>query len=124
MSTQSQRSLPPMEVNRVPSRECESESREHGVNDVHRLDVPLKMAHAKARAGRALKKAIEGRALKEFGLKSLISGVCSGEKVPEYLARIVDDKPARRRLALALLEDDSEVIVTTTVTIPQSKKAG
>ena len=90
------------------------------MNEVHRLeDVPLRQA--KARIGEAVKKATEGRALKEFGPKSLLSEVCSGEKVPDYLARIYQDKPARRRYALALLEDDTDVVVTTTVTIAQKK---
>lgn len=105
-----------MEVNRVLSAEDAADA---AVNKVH--GVPLRMA--KARVGAAVTKAIEGRAQKEFGSKSLISEVCSGEKVPEYLARIVDDKSTRRKLALALLEDDTDVIVTTNISIRQ-RKAG
>lgn len=79
---------------------------------------------AKAKVGAAFERAIGDRPLKEFGHEGLVSAVCSGEKVPEYLARIYQDKGARRRMALALLEDDTDVIVTTTITIPQSRKAG
>lgn len=99
------------EVNRVDGAR---EDRSSLVNKVDRLP-------AKVRAGAALKAAIGDDPLKKYGDKGLLANVTSGEKVPDYLARIVADKPARRRLALALLEDDSDVIVTTTVSIPHGK---
>lgn len=104
-----------MEVNRVHDDDSRAEP---VVNKVHPLppDMPLHMA--KARMGAAVKKAIEGRAQKEFGSKSLISEVCSGEKVPDYLARIYADKRCRRRLARALVADDSGVVRTMVMSFP------
>lgn len=84
------------------------------------LDVELRMA--KAQMGAAFESAIGDTPDKAFGHEGLVSGLKSGEKVPDYLARIARDKGARRRFALALLEDDTDVIVTTTVTIPQAKR--
>lgn len=85
-------------------------------NKVDRLQaVPLDMA--KAKVGAAMKRAMDGRALKEFGEKSFISNVHSGEKVPEYFARVYMDPVARRRFALALLEGDEGVRVNTKTTI-------
>lgn len=105
------------EVNRVQPANGDGNG---AVNEVHRLeDVPLQMA--KADLGRAVGQAIEGRAFKEFGAKSLISGVVSGEKVPEYLARIYLDPAARRRLALALLKDDEAVTMRTVIEIDERK---
>lgn len=87
---------------------------ERAVNKVDRLaDIPLSMA--KARMGEAVSQAIGTRALKEFGDKGLVSHVTSGEKVPEWLARIYQDPETRRRYALALLEDCADVEVETTV---------
>lgn len=98
------------EVNRVESDDSTSED---VVNDVHRrLDVRLEMA--KASLGQAVQKAIGGSPLKAYGTKSLISGICGGSKVPEYLARIYLDPTARRRFAFALLENDEEVALETT----------
>jgi len=116
-----QQALPGVEVKRLHRDEPESERSESAVKKLHRAaDGPLRMA--KAKAGAVVKKAIEGRPLRQFGTESLMSGVCSGEKVPEYLARIVDDKLAKRKMALALLEDDTDVIITTTITFPTRKK--
>lgn len=109
-----QRSLPPMEVDRV-HRDREPQTRV--VNDVHRLDeIPLEMA--RAGVGACVREAIGVEPLKRFGHKGLVHSVCTGEKAPDYLARIYQDRAARRRFALALLNDDSEVIVTTVVTVP------
>lgn len=120
MSRSFQRPLPPMEVDRVHR---EPEAPQEPVNKVHRLldGVPLEMA--KARIGGAVRQAIGDRALKEFGHKGLMHAVCSGEKVPDYLARIAQDDEARRRFAMALLEDDSDVVITTTITIQQKRTA-
>jgi hypothetical protein len=72
---------------------------------------------AKAAMGAAIKHAIGDQPLKEFGDKGLVSNVCSGEKVPDYLARIYQDAGARRRFALALLEDDPGVEIETVIKI-------
>lgn len=109
-----QQPLPPMEVK--PSHRPNGRSEEPSP-----LAVRLKMA--KAKVGAAFERAIGDRPLKEFGHEGLVSAVCSGEKVPDYLARVAEDKQARRRFALALLEDDTDVIVTTTITIPQKVSA-
>lgn len=116
MSEMVQRVLPPMEVNsshREPDRSCEAVKKLH--------DVPLRQA--KAAIGGAVREAIGARPLKEFGHEGLLSEVCSGGKAPEYLARIYLDPQARRRFALALLAEDADVTVTTTVTIPQKKRS-
>lgn len=91
------------------------------VKNVHRLDVSLVIA--KAKVGAAVAAAISDHPLKAFGHEGLLSAVCSGEKVPAYLARIYQDKTSRRHFAVALLEDDTDVVVTTTVTVPHRKKA-
>lgn len=109
-----------MEVNRVHGDEL---PRESVVNKVHRLPDVIPLDMAKARVGGAVRKAIAGQPLKTFGHKALVHGVCTGEKVPDYLGRIYQDKDARRRFGLALLEDDTDVIVTTTVTFPQKRQA-
>lgn len=83
------------------------------VNNVHR-HVDLALEPAKRRTGAAIRRALEGRQVKEFGSRSLISDVCSGEKVPDYLARMVGDRTVCRRLAMALLEDDPDIVVMTT----------
>lgn len=108
-----QQPLPAMEVRTV-------DRPERAVRNLDRLaDVPMKTA--KARVGACVREAIGPRALKEYGDASLVGKVCSGEKVPEYLARIYQDPPARRRLGMALLT--SEDAVTVTVTLPPLKEA-
>lgn len=77
-----------------------SDARDEAVKKLH--DVPFRQA--KADVGAAIRVAIGDRPLKEYGHESLISEVCSGAKVPEYLARICDDVQARRRLGIALLK--------------------
>lgn len=100
--------LPIEEVNSVDDGDLVA------VNKVDRLvDVPLAMA--KAHFGAAVKAAIADAPMKAYGDKGLLSGVTSGEKVPDYLARICQDDNARRRLALALLRDDAGVRVRTVV---------
>jgi hypothetical protein len=101
-----QQSLPPMEVNRVDEAR---EDRTTVVNKVERLLPDVQLAMAKAKVGACVKKAIGPRALKEFGDKGQMSNVVSGEKVPEYLARIYQDEAARRRFARALVEGDQKV---------------
>lgn len=85
------------------------------VNKVDRLP-------SKVKAGAALKAAIGNDPLKKYGDKGMLANVTSGEKVPDYFARIVDDKHAKRRLALALLSDDSDVIVRTVIEFPAARK--
>lgn len=84
-------------------------------------NIPLAMA--KAKVGAVIRAAIGNGPLKAYGHEGLVSGVCSGEKAPDYLARIVADKSAKQRLALALLEDDSDVVVTTHIRIRRRKTA-
>jgi len=103
-----QQSLLGVEGNRVRGAAAQSESPTGGVNKVHRLPDKA-LAMAKMEVGGMVRKAIEGTSLKTYGPKSLISEVCSGEKVPEYLARIIQDSRARRRLGLALLRGDDRV---------------
>ncbi|HYE86523.1 MAG TPA: hypothetical protein VEA16_09225, partial [Vicinamibacterales bacterium] len=65
--------------------------------------------------GAAFTAAIGDQPGKRFGHEGLVSGLKSGEKVPDYLAQIADDPEARRRFALALLEGDEEVQIETVV---------
>lgn len=102
-----QQRLPGVEDNRVVRGREASAPRD---NNVDRLSA-VTMRTAKASMGAAVKDAIGDGALKEFGDKGKLSKVISGEKVPEYLARIYQDVPARRRLGLALLKDDPQVRV-------------
>lgn len=103
--------LPLMEVNRVD--DCRP-AKTRTVNDVDRLKaIPLEMA--KAKVGAAVNHAIGDKPLKLFGDKGLVSKVCTGEKVPEYLAQIYQDTTSRRRFALALLKGDVKVRVRTVV---------
>jgi hypothetical protein len=99
---------------KVNSVHRESAGDAEAVNKVHRLDdVPLEMA--KARIGAAVGAAIGSDPLKAYGHPGLLSEVCSGEKVPDYLGRIYNNRQARRRFALSLLEDDPRVVVETIV---------
>lgn len=104
-----QQALPAMEVQRV-------DRRERTVRKLDRLD-DVTLRTAKARMGACVREAIGPRAFKEFGDESFVGKVCTGEKVPDYLARIVDDDRARRRLGLALLDD-----ATVTVSLPPLPK--
>ena len=89
------------------------------VNKVDRL-AAISLEMAKARLGAAVGQAIGDQPLKAYGDKGLLSKVSTGEKVPDYLARIYQDRGARRRLALALLEDDDHVDIETTVRIKRT----
>lgn len=109
-----QRSLPPMEVKELPRREQRAES---AVKELP--EVPLHMA--KAGMGGAIGEAIEGRPLKAYGHEGLLSEVRTGARVPDYLARIYQDPAARRKLALALLRNDADIVITTTIAIPTRK---
>jgi hypothetical protein len=110
-----QLNLPPAEVKK-PHRDSDDEI--DAVKNLHHVKLQM----AKARIGAAVERAIGDLPLKAFGHEGLVSAVCSGEKVPDYLGRIAQDNDARRRFAMALLEDDSGVVITTTITI-QSKKS-
>ena len=101
-------------ASRRPSVEVKPSHREDdagpaAVKELHRLEIPLRMAKSKVAMGSAVKEAIGDLPLKEFGHEGLVSQVCSGEKVPDYLARIYENPASRRRLALALLEGDRKV---------------
>lgn len=103
--------LPPMEVQRVDGGRTPSE---RTVQQMDRLS-DVRLQALKAKVGAAVKVAIGPRAHKEFGDPSLIGKVCSGEKVPDYLARIYQDCEARRRLARALIQGDDKVRVRTVI---------
>lgn len=83
------------------------------------LDVPLRMA--KVELGAAVTAAIGDAPLKQFGHEGQMSAVCSGEKVPDYLARIYEDDDARLRFAKALLHGDTRVRFTTVIEIDERK---
>lgn len=111
-STEADRAIPGNSV------VCQSVQGDRVVNRVDHLhELPLHMA--KAKLGACVREAIGPRALKEFGDKGLMGNVISGEKAPEYMARIYQDPAARRRLALALLKDDPAVKVRTVIEVDE-----
>jgi hypothetical protein len=109
-----------VEDNRVDRRDAESPS---VVNKVDRLPEKA-IAMAKASVGAALKRAIGDESIKAFGDKGLVSKLTTGEKVPDYLARIYQDETARTEFALAMLEGLEHVeIVTETVVRVRKRSA-
>ena len=108
-----QLNLPPAEVKPLHR---ESERRSEVVKELHH--VP--MVQAKAGMGAAVKQAIGDEPMKAYGHEGMVSAVCSGEKVPDYLARIYADERARTRFALALLEDIAGVEIETTVRVKRT----
>lgn len=99
-----QQSFPPMEVK---SLHRTAETRAEAVKELHQ--VPLNMA--KASVGAAFAEAIGDSARKVYGHEGLVSAVCSGEKVPEYLARVYADPAARVRFGVAWLKGARQVRV-------------
>jgi hypothetical protein len=75
------------------------------------------MESAKAIVGKAVRSAIGDEAVRVYGDEGLMSRVMSGEKVPDYMGRIVSNPEARRRYALSLLRGDKSVRVRTVVEI-------
>src|SRR5687767_10557751 len=73
--------------------------------------VDLAMDTAKEHVGKAIGSAIGDEPLRVFGDASFIAKVITGEKAPDYLARIYRNPDARRRLGLALLRGDDKVKV-------------
>lgn len=80
-------------------------------------EIPLQMA--KAGIGQAVKSAIGDDPLKFYGDDSLMAKVISGERVPDYLARIYRNDGARRRYAISLLRGDKRVRVRTVIEIEE-----
>ena len=111
-----QLSLPPQEVKSSHRDVDESLT---AVKKMHRLDhVPMDMA--KAGMGSAIRAGIGPNKLEAYGHAGLMSEVCRGTKVPEYLAKLYADPNARTRYALALLEGLDGVETETTVRIKRS----
>ena len=111
MSRIVQQSLPPMEVQRTDSPS------EAPTGNRTLPDIPLEMA--KAGIGRAIKSAIGDDPLKVYGDDSMMAKVISGERIPDYLARIYRNPEARRRYAVSLLRGDKQVRVRTVVEIEE-----
>lgn len=118
MSSKSQLNLPPALVNRV---DREPERALVAVNKVDHAEIPLD--EAKERVGAAVEQAIGDRPMKHFGDKGLLCKVCTGEKAPDYLARIYQDPSARRRFARAWLKDDNAVRVKVVYEFPEERIA-
>lgn len=110
MSRSVQQALPPMEVK---SLHRSAETRAEAVKELHQ--VPIQMA--KASVGAAFAAAIGEGARKEYGHEGLVSAVCSGEKVPEYLARVYADPAARVRFGVAWLQGARKVRVHRRVVV-------
>lgn len=108
MSGSVSRSVVSSEVNQV---ERPRMARAELVNKVERVEsAPIDSA--KASVGAAIQAAIGDAPMKTYGDKALMSGLCSGEKVPEYLANIYRDEDARRRLGLELLKGTCVTVET------------
>lgn len=105
-----QPTLPGVEVKGLHG---EREVRSEAVKKLH--CVP--MAMAKVKVGAAFAHAIGEQTRKAYGHEGLVSGLCSGEKVPDYMATLYLDAGARRRFALALLAGDPKVKRRVTVEI-------
>lgn len=116
MSEKSTAPLSRLEVNRVDKPKM---LRAGTVSNVEREPDPLEIA--KIRVGEALRAGIGGEPLKAYGDRGFMSNVLSGDKVPEYLARIYQNDEARRRFARALLADDCGVRVRTVIEWDEEK---
>lgn len=112
MSADSQRPLPPMEVkgsHRLPERAVGA------VKKVHLAAPDANLLSAKAEMGAVIRDAIGPDKLEAYGHAGLVSGVCSGEKVPDYLASIFQNEAARLRMAKALLRKSGKQVRERTV---------
>jgi hypothetical protein len=106
------RSVPQTAV-ALEDKRLDRRDREFG-DTVKELDsLPFRMA--KAAIGAAVKHAIGDAPMKQYGDEGQMSKVISGERVPDYLARIYEDRAARTRYALSLLRGDPRVKVRTVV---------
>lgn len=108
----------PFAPTELKSLHRDESDRAEAVKNLHH--VPLAMA--KAKVGAAIGKAIGDAPTKEYGHEGLISGVKSGEKVPEYLARIVANRGACRRFLKALAADDTGIVTYTVMHIPDDEE--
>lgn len=104
MATHSQRTLGPMEVK--PSHRP-SDRPVAAVKEVHH--------DAKTGMGAVIRDAIGPDKLEAYGHAGLLSGVCSGEKCPDYLAAIFANEGARLRMAKALLRSSGKLVKERTV---------
>lgn len=84
---------------------------EHAVSGTDRLPDRAN-AMAKSAIGAAIGAAIGEEAYKAYGDPGFMTKVVSGEKVPDYLARIYQEPAARRRLAFKLLEGTGVTVKT------------
>lgn len=120
MSRSVQRALPPMEVDRVHKPKMLKAGTVNKVQyDEPEAADPLE--NARISVGAAIKHGIGDDPLKTYGTKSQMSGLVSGENVPDYLARIYENPSARRRFARALLADDDAVRVRTVIEWDEEK---
>lgn len=107
--------MPRSVVQSSPTEEVKSPHRGHGPSDeavkkLHQM-TSRPLAMAKAKLGAAFAHAIGDQARKAYGHEGLMSGVCSGEKMPDYMARMYLDPDARLRFALELLKGNPKVRV-------------
>lgn len=100
----------PVEVKRIDGDRAPATGTVNGIDRGD--DNPLR--HAKAQVGAVMAAAIGTDPLKCYGDAGLVSKVCSGEKAPDYLARIYQNPEARRRFAQAWLQDTPGVRMTVT----------
>ena len=84
-----------------------SERPESAVKEVHR--------DAKTEAGAVFRDAIGPDKQEAYGSAALISGLCSGEKVPDYLAAIFANREAKLRMAKSILRRSGSQVEERTV---------
>jgi hypothetical protein len=108
MSTHTQRFTGPLEVKPLHRGKTRSEE------SSPRSD-PREITQAKAGMGAVIKEAIGPDKLEAYGHASLMSGICSGEKVPEYLAAIYANEESKLRMAKALLRSSGKQVRERTV---------
>jgi hypothetical protein len=105
MATKSNGASDLLEVEKLPRP---GDRADRGVKKVH-LMPETSLEAAKAHVGEVVKAAIGDNPRKVYGPDNTISGVISGEKVADWLARIYVDHGARKRFAREWMRGSSGV---------------
>jgi hypothetical protein len=83
---------------------------------VKKVDWPSLQA-GKERVGRAVRAGVGDDPIRVYADEGQMSRVMGGPGIPDYMGRLANNPEALRRYALALLEGDEDVSITTTVTL-------
>jgi hypothetical protein len=95
-----QSALPPMEVEKLPSP---SDRADRGVRKVHAIPE-RSLEDGKKAVGRVARAGIGDSPRKVYGPDNITSGVVSGERIPDWMARLYNDDEARLRFGKAWLD--------------------